>query len=149
MSKHYKHLPKRERWTLDIMKKRRRFHILSIIDIYSRECLWQPVDLSIPSIRVKRLLKALIECRGKPRQIIYDHGPEFTSQCLQQWTQRNHISLPFIQPGRPIQNAFSEIFQGDYRDGCLNIHCFLHETKPAGGLPHGAIITIANDHTVS
>jgi putative transposase len=35
------------------------------------------------------------------------------------------VRLHFIQPGRPVQNAFIESFNGKFRDECLNEHWFL------------------------
>jgi putative transposase len=35
------------------------------------------------------------------------------------------VQLHFIQPGKPVQNAFIESFNGKFRDECLNEHWFL------------------------
>ncbi len=35
------------------------------------------------------------------------------------------MHLHFIQPGKPVQNAFIESFNGEFRDECLNEHWFL------------------------
>ncbi len=35
------------------------------------------------------------------------------------------VHLHFIQPGKPVQNAFIESFNGTFRDECLNEHWFL------------------------
>lgn len=35
------------------------------------------------------------------------------------------MALHFIQPGKPVQNAFIESFNGKFRDECLNEHWFL------------------------
>ena len=35
------------------------------------------------------------------------------------------VHLHFIQPGKPVQNAFIESFNGKFRDECLNEHWFL------------------------
>jgi putative transposase len=32
--------------------------------------------------------------------------------------------LRFIEPGKPIRNAFVESLNGKLRDECLNLHCF-------------------------
>ena len=37
---------------------------------------------------------------------------------------RASVELHFIQPGKPVQNAYVESFNGRFRDGCLNQHCF-------------------------
>ena len=34
------------------------------------------------------------------------------------------MELRLIQPGRPAQNGFIEIFKGRFRDECLNEHWF-------------------------
>ena len=34
------------------------------------------------------------------------------------------VSLDFIQPGKPTQNAFVESFNGKFRDSCLNQYGF-------------------------
>ena len=40
------------------------------------------------------------------------------------WSKRTGLKLHFIQPGKPIQNAFVESFNDRFRDGCLNQHWF-------------------------
>lgn len=40
------------------------------------------------------------------------------------WAQRHGVQLRFIQPGKPVQNAFAESFIGRLRDECLNDHWF-------------------------
>jgi len=35
------------------------------------------------------------------------------------------VKLHFIEPGKPVQNAFIESFNGKMRDECLNEHWFL------------------------
>jgi len=34
------------------------------------------------------------------------------------------VQLRFIRPGKPIENAFVESFNGKFRDECLNEHWF-------------------------
>lgn len=35
------------------------------------------------------------------------------------------MKIDYIQPGKPVQNAFIESFNGTLRDECLNLHWFL------------------------
>ena len=35
------------------------------------------------------------------------------------------VRLAFIRPGKPIENAYVESFNGRFRDECLNEHWFL------------------------
>ena len=40
------------------------------------------------------------------------------------WSKRTGVTLQFIQPGKPTQNAFVESFNGKFRDYCLNLNWF-------------------------
>src|SRR4029079_12911158 len=53
-----------------------------------------------------------------------DHGTEFQSRALEDWAYRRSIQLDFIRPGKPVENAFIESFNGRLRDECLNVHQF-------------------------
>ena len=44
---------------------------------------------------------------------------------LDQWAYRSGVELRFIQPGKPVQNAFVESFNGKFRDECLNQSWFV------------------------
>ena len=35
------------------------------------------------------------------------------------------VDLHFIRPGKPVENAFIESFNGKFRDECLNTHWFV------------------------
>ncbi len=48
-----------------------------------------------------------------------------TSRALDQWAYERGVRLRFIEPGKPVQNAFIESFNGRFRDECLNEHWFL------------------------
>ncbi len=117
-----------ERWSMDFVSDQlangRRFRILNIVDDYSRECVGQLVDTSISGSYVARYLDQLIESREKPKTITCDNGPEFTSKALFFWARERQVTLQFIQPGKPTQNAFVESFNGKFRDSHLNQHWF-------------------------
>lgn len=66
----------------------------------------------------------LKELRELPEVIRTDNGPEFTSRAMDEWAYRNHVTLNFITPGKPTENAFIESFNGTFRDECLNEHWF-------------------------
>ena len=70
--------------------------------------------------RVVRVLDALIAKHGRPSGITVDNGPEFISQALDRWAFANGVALHFIQPGKPVQNAYVESFNGRFRDECLS-----------------------------
>ena len=62
--------------------------------------------------------------RGLPEAIVLDNGPEFRSRVLAAWSEERGVRLEFIQPGKPVQNAYVESFNGRLRDECLNANWF-------------------------
>ena len=58
--------------------------------------------------------------------LLTNNGPALTSRALDQWAYERGISLRFIAPGKPVQNAFIESFNGRFRDECLNQHWFVN-----------------------
>ena len=109
----------------------RKFRLLNVIDDFNRESLAIEVDSSLPSLRVIRLLERLVSKREKPANIRIDNGPEFISHKLEQWCEENKITLQFIQPGKPMQNAYIERKNGSIRRELLNAYLFysLHEVR--------------------
>ena len=53
-----------------------------------------------------------------------DNGPEFRGRALAAWSEKQRVRLEFIQPGKPVQNAYAESFNGRLRDECLNANWF-------------------------
>ncbi|QJD96192.1 transposase [Mucilaginibacter robiniae] len=53
-----------------------------------------------------------------------DNGPEFISHKLDIWCKENKITLVFIQPGKPMQNAYVERCNGNIRRELLNAYVF-------------------------
>lgn len=115
-------------WSIDFvadrLESRRRFRVLTIVDNYSRECPALEVDTSIGGVRVVRVLDRLAETRGLPEAITLDNGPEFVSHALDAWAYRTGVRLNFIRPGKPVENAYAESFNGRLRDECLNGNWF-------------------------
>jgi putative transposase len=115
-------------WSIDFMSDSlvdgRKFRLLNVLDDFNRESLAIEVDTSLPSLRVIRVLEQLISKRGKPANIRVDNGPEFISHKLEQWCEANKITLQFIQPGRPMQNAYIERKNGSIRRELLNAYLF-------------------------
>lgn len=115
-------------WSMDFvcdsLVDGRRFRILNIIDDYNRESLAIEIDTSLPSQRVIRVLERLVETRETPKQIRVDNGPEFISDRLQSWCEQRNIELKFIQPGKPVQNAFVERNNGSIRKELLDAYLF-------------------------
>jgi putative transposase len=118
-----------QRYSMDFMSDSlatgRSFRTLNIVDDYTRECLAIEVDTSLPGERVARVLDRLIKNGRKPEVIVVDNGPEFVGKVLDTWAVRNKVQLRFIDPGKPIQNAYIESFNARLRDECLNQNWFV------------------------
>ena len=112
------------RWSLDFVHDQfangRRFRVLNIVDDVTKECLGAIPDTSISGRRVARELTAIVARRGRPGSIVSDNGTEFTCNAMLAWCKDNAIDWHFIAPGKPIQNAFVESFNGRMRDEFLN-----------------------------
>ena len=117
------------RWSMDFVSDAladgRKIRALTIIDAHTRECPAIEVDHSLPGARVVQVLERLRLTRGLPPTIVCDNGPEFRGEALDQWAALRQVTLQFIQPGKPVQNAFSESFNGRFRDECLNESWFV------------------------
>jgi putative transposase len=122
-----------QRWSLDFvhdqMTDGRRFRILAVVDDCTRECLALVADTSISGTRVARELDRIIAVRGRPKTIVSDNGTELTSAAILAWSDREQVGWHYIAPGKPMQNAFVESFNGRLRDELLNETLF-------GSLPH-------------
>jgi putative transposase len=112
------------RWSMDFVHDSladgRSFRVLNVIDDYSRVCVAMEVDLSLPGERVGRALDQAAARTGWPSSIVVDNGPEFTGKVLDQWAWERGVTLHFIEPGKPVQNAFVESFNGKFREECLS-----------------------------
>jgi putative transposase len=43
---------------------------------------------------------------------------------VQDWLRDNQCDVMCIKPGNPWKNAYTESFNGKFRDECLNMHIF-------------------------
>jgi putative transposase len=113
-----------QQWAIDFVHDRlangRTIRVLTVVDTFTRECLALEVDSCLPSQRVTRALDEIIFERGRPESIRMDNGSELTSRHFLAWGLDRRISLDYIQPGKPVQNAYAESFNGKLRDECLN-----------------------------
>lgn len=117
-----------QRWSLDFVSDQladgRRFRVLNIVDDFTRECLAVEVDTSLTGQRVARVLERVCAVRGHPERLVSDNGPEFTGHAVDTWAYQHGVQWQFIEPGKPVQNAYVESFNGKFRDECLNEHWF-------------------------
>jgi putative transposase len=116
-------------WAMDLVRDTladgRSFRALTVVDTFTREALAITMDVGLGAARVVHTLEELRAARGLPTTIVVDNGPEFHSRVLVSWAQHAGVTLQYIRPGKPVENAFIESFNGRLRDECLNQHWFL------------------------
>lgn len=115
-------------WSLDFMsdslENGRMIRTLNVIDDFNREALWIEIDTSLPSERVTRVLEMIASWRGLPEQIRMDNGPELISKRMAEWADSKGVTLAYIEPGKPAQNAYIERFNRTYREDILDAYLF-------------------------
>ncbi len=116
-------------WSMDFVSDKladgRTFRILTVVDQFTRECVWLEADRSMTGKKVAEALELARGERGRlPESITVDNGSEFCSRALEAWAMANQVQLCFIRPGRPVENGFIESFNGRLRDECLNVEWF-------------------------
>jgi putative transposase len=128
-----------ERWAMDFMHDAlfdgRTFRVLTVIDMFTRECLALEARRSFKGEDVAHVLSGIIARRGKPRTIQCDQGTEFTSMAMDHWAYWNKIGLSCSRPGKPGDNARCEAFNSLVRRECLTLHYFLG-IRDAGAVLH-------------
>jgi len=103
---------------------RKAFRLLTIVDIFTRECLALEVAKGFNARDVVSVLTRLVGRRGAPIAIRCDQGTEFTAEALDQRAYNNRIELDFSRPGKPTDYAFAEAFNASVRKELLNTSWF-------------------------
>jgi putative transposase len=102
-----------------------RLRAFNVVDDFTRECLAIEVDTSIPGLRATRVMERIAAGRSLPKDIICDKGPELTGSAFDSWAHRRGVRVHFIRPGKPVENAYAESFNGKLRDECLDENRFV------------------------
>ena len=115
-------------WSLDFMADQltdgRRFRVLTIVDVFTRECLAVEVGQSLKGTDVVAVLNQILSKREAPKMLFCDNGSEFSSQIMDLWAYQNGVRIDFSRPGKPTDNAYIETFNGTLRAECLDAHWF-------------------------
>lgn len=115
-------------WSADFMSDTlytgKRFRTFNVIDDFNREALQIEIDTSLTSKRLIRVFERLKLERGLPDTLRVDNGPEFLSGAFVAWAESNGMTIQYIQPGEPNQNAYIERFNRTYRNELLDLYLF-------------------------
>jgi putative transposase len=118
-----------EIWSMDFVADNlfdgRKLRMLTVVDLYTRECLAIDVGQSLKGEDVVRVLNGITERRGLPQTIKTDNGSEFISKVMDRWAYERGVELDFSRPGKPTDNANVESFNGRLRQECLNATWFM------------------------
>ena len=118
-----------ELWSMDFVMDRledgRTFRVLTVIDIYTRECVALMASRTMSGGKVAATLEEAGRVRGSlPKAIRVDNGTEFCSRALDGLAYGRRVGLEFIRPGKPVDNGHIESFNGRLRDEFLNTELF-------------------------
>ena len=118
-----------EAWSMDFVADQlvdgRRFRALTVVDVFTKECLAIEPGQSLKGDHVVAVLRRIAGERGAPKALFCDNGPEFVGRSLDLWAYLNKVRIDFSRPGRPTDNAHVESFNGRLREECLNSHWFV------------------------
>jgi len=119
-----------EGWAVDFLSdwvvgpNEQAVRIINVIDEGSRKALWTHAHTNISAKTLCETLDQIVQWRGCPSYIRCDNGPEFISEKLRKWSEKNGVDIHFTQPGKPTQNGIIERLNGTLRKECLNLHWF-------------------------
>jgi len=118
-----------KRWCMDFvhdsLHKDRHIWMLTVVDVFTRECLAVHVDFAL---NARKLIWGARTDRPVPTVASDDHRRQRLGVHL---ARDGRLGLPARRrarlhpPGRPLENAFIESFSGRPRDECLNVEVFL------------------------
>jgi putative transposase len=118
-----------EAWSMDFVADQlvdgRRFRALTVVDVFTKECLAIELGQSLKGDHVVAVLKRIAGERVAPKALFCDNGPEFVGRSLDLWAYLNKVRIDFSRPGKPTDNAHVESFNGRLREECLNSHWFV------------------------
>lgn len=117
-----------EVWSLDFVADQfatgHRFRALTVLDVFTRECLAIHAGISLRGEHVVAVLNHILQVRPAPKRLSCDSGSEFTSHLVDLWAYQHQVKLDFSRPGKPTDNAHIESCNGTLRRECLNAQWF-------------------------
>jgi putative transposase len=113
-----------EVWAMDFMHDRladnRAYRLLTVVDIFTRECLALEPAQRLNSDDVARIMQRICKECGAAKVVRCNNGSEFVGRPFDQWAYWNKVMIDFSRPGKPTDNAFIESFNSGVRRELLN-----------------------------
>jgi putative transposase len=110
----------------DKLSDGRTIRILTVIDQYTRECVWVEADRSMSGAKVvDALTRAIVERGAAPDSITPGQRERVRGESHGSVGDPKRRSALFHPPRRPVENGFIESFNGRLRDECLNVEWFM------------------------
>ncbi len=103
----------------------KKLRVLTGVDTFSRYAPVLDVLFSYRGEDVVATLARVCSRIGYPKTIRVDQGSEFISRDMGLWACQRGVILDFSRPGKLTDNAFIEVFNGRFRQECLNTHWFM------------------------
>ena len=120
-------------WSYDLVFDQtadgRTIKILTVLDLYTRECHAIEVDRRITAAGIIVVLQRLFAQHGAPEFLRSDNGPEFIAKRIQSRLKDAGVQTQYIERGAPWQNGHIESFHDKLRDECLNSELFYSLTE--------------------
>jgi putative transposase len=96
-------------WSMDFVADAlfdgRKLRMLTVVDLFSRECLAIDVGQSLKGEDVVRVLTAITQERGLPQTIKSDNGSEFISKVMDRWAyergRKSEFGSTSVGPASP------------------------------------------------
>ena len=117
-------------WTMDInhdsCMNGTKLRILSIVYAFTRECLALEVSTRINANTVRTVLGRLFTTRAVLRFLRSDNGGAYIARSTGMLHHEAKRSARFIQPRKPSENGFKELFEATLRRDHLNVEGFFN-----------------------
>ena len=98
-------------WSMDFINDQtasgQRFRALTVVDVFTRECLAIEPGQSLVGTDVVNVLTRIVTERGAPKRIYCDNGSEFSGRLVDLLAYANQVTMEFSRPGKPTDNASS------------------------------------------
>jgi putative transposase len=140
-----------ERWSMDFvadsLDSGKRFRALTVVDVFTRECLAIEADFGLNGRKVSRALDAVAATRGYPKMITVDNGTEFYSKEMDSWAWLHGVKLDFIRPGKPSRTPSSKASTGGFGTNVSTGRSFWIWMQPGPDCLSGSVTTMRIDRT--